>query len=165
MKVVFIGSMIPIPTSLIAWNQEKQSPGIIQCKTVTRFQGINPLDPIPSASWYNSSFPVPSASPPRKAMHSHSRPVPRINKENNSENEVSAIAMRPSLPPKKRRSRKRRADRRALERERVGIVHLFKKHAGPISAQQFQQERPSRSLRPATPHQPCGRQCSCLPKL
>ena len=52
MKVVFIGSMIPIPTSLIAWNQEKQCPGIIQCpgmiqcKTVTRFQGI-PLTPFP----------------------------------------------------------------------------------------------------------------------
>ena len=43
--------------------------------------------------------------------------MPRINKENNSENEVSAIATCPSLPPKKRRSRKRRAERRALERE------------------------------------------------
>ena len=49
----------------------------------------NPLDPIPSASWYNSSFPVPSASPPRNSVYSHSRPVPGINKENNSENEVS----------------------------------------------------------------------------
>ena len=83
----------------------------------------NPLDPIPSASWYNSSYPVPSASPPRNSVHSHSRPVPRINKENNSGNEVSAIATRPSLPAplpavptKKRRSRKRRVDRRALER-------------------------------------------------
>ena len=38
--------MIPIPTSLIAWNQEKQCPGIIQCKPVTRFQGI-PLPPFP----------------------------------------------------------------------------------------------------------------------
>ena len=38
----------------------------------------NPLDPIPSASWYNSSFPVPSASPPCNCVCSHSRSVPRI---------------------------------------------------------------------------------------
>ena len=74
----------------------------------------NPLDPIPSASWYNSSYPIPSVSPPRNSVHSHSRPVPRINKENNSGNEVSAIATRPS---KKRRPRKGRVDRRVLERE------------------------------------------------
>ena len=77
----------------------------------------NPLDPIPSASWYNSSYPVPSASPPCNSVHSHSRPVPRINKENNSENEMSTSATRSSPPPKKRRSRKRRIERRALERE------------------------------------------------
>ena len=79
----------------------------------------NPLDPIPSASWYNSSYPVPSASPPRNSVHSHSRPVPRINKENNSGNEVFASATRSSLssvPTKKRRSRKRRVDRCVLER-------------------------------------------------
>ena len=78
----------------------------------------NPLDPIPSASWYNSSYPVPSASPPRNSVHSHSRPVPRINKENNSGNEMFSSATRSSPPSKKRRSRKRRVDRRALERER-----------------------------------------------
>ena len=78
-----------------------------------------PLDPIPSASWCDSSYPVPSASPPRNSVPSHSRPVPRIDKENNSGNEVFASATRPSLPSvptKKRRSRKRRVDRRALER-------------------------------------------------
>ena len=99
----------------------------------------NPLDTISSASWYNSSYPVPSASPPRNSVHSHSRPVPRINKENNSGNEVSAIPARPSLPSvptKKRRSRKRRVDRRALERE-IRNSSLFKMRAGPISAQQF----------------------------
>ena len=100
----------------------------------------NPLDSIPSASWYNSSYPVPSASPPRNSVHSHSRPVPRINKENNSGNKMSASATHSSPPSKKRRSRKRRVERRALEGERVGIVHLFKMRAGPISAQQFQQE-------------------------
>ena len=77
----------------------------------------NPLDPIPSASWYNSSYPVPSASPPRNSVHSHSRPVPRINKENNSENKMSTSATHSYPPPKKRRSRKRRIERRALERE------------------------------------------------
>ena len=84
----------------------------------------NPLDPIPSTSWYNSSYRAPSASPPRNSVHSNSRPVPRINKENHSGNEVSAIATRPSLPAplspiptKKRRSRRRRLDRRATERE------------------------------------------------
>ena len=84
----------------------------------------NPLDPIPSASWYNSSYKAPSASPPRNSVHSDSRPVPRNNKENYSGNEVSAIATRPSLPAplssiptKKRRSRRRRLDRRAAERE------------------------------------------------
>ena len=40
MKAVFIGSMIPIPISLVVWNPRKQCPGIIQCKTVTRFQVI-----------------------------------------------------------------------------------------------------------------------------
>ena len=77
----------------------------------------NPLDSIPSASWYNSSYPVPSASPPRNSVHSHSRPVPRINKENTSGNKMSASATHSSPPSKKRRSRKRRVERRALERE------------------------------------------------
>ena len=95
-------------------------------KTVKNSDPIprNPLDPIPSASWYNSSYRIPSASPPRNSVHSNSRPVPRIYKENHSGNEVSAIATHPSLPAplspiptKKRRSRRRRLDRRAAERE------------------------------------------------
>ena len=77
----------------------------------------NPLDPIPSASWYNSSYPVPSASPPRNSVHSHSRPVPRINQENISGNKMSTSATRSSPPSKKWRSRKRRVERRVLERE------------------------------------------------
>ena len=77
----------------------------------------NPLDPIPSASWYNSSFPVPSASPPHNSVCSHSRSVPRINQENTSGNEMSASAKCSSLPSKKRRSRKGRVERRARERE------------------------------------------------
>ena len=137
MKVVFIGFHDPNPNQSHRVEPRKTVP---RNNTVQNSDSIprNPLDPIPSASWYNSSYPVPSASPPRNSVHSHSRPVPRINKENNSGNEVSTSATRSSLPSKKRRSRKRREDRRALERERVGIVHLFKMQAGPISAQQFQ---------------------------
>ena len=74
----------------------------------------NPLDPIPSTSWYNSSFSVPSASSPRNSV---SRSVPRITKENTSVNKMSASAKCFSPPPKKRRSRKGRVERRARERE------------------------------------------------
>ena len=84
----------------------------------------NPLDPIPSASWYNSSFKTPSASPPSNSMRSNSRKVPRNNKQNFSDNEVFAIATRPSppaplssIPTKKCRSRRRRLDKRAAERK------------------------------------------------
>ena len=118
----------PLHQSRLHWIHDpnpNQSHRVEPRKTVPRNNTVqnsdsiprNPLDPIPSASWYNSNYPVPSASPPRNSVHSHSRPVPRINKENSSGNEVSAIATRPSLPSKKRRSRKRRVDRRALERE------------------------------------------------
>ena len=118
----------PLHQSRLHWIHDpnpNQSHRVELRKTVPRNNTVqtsdsiprNPLAPIPSASWYNSSYPVPSASPPRNSVHSYSRPVPRINKENNSENEVSAIATRSSLPSKKWRSRKRRVDRRALDRE------------------------------------------------
>ena len=137
MRVVFVGFMIPIPTSLIAWNREKTVP---RNNTVKNSDSLprNPLDPIPSASWYNSNLPVPSASPPRNSVCSHSRSVPRINQENTSGNEMSASAKCSSIPSKKRRSRKGRVERRARERERVEIIHLFKTRAGPIREQQFQ---------------------------
>ena len=144
----------------------------------------NPLDPIPSASWYNSSYKAPSASSPSNSVHSNSRQVPRNNKENYSGNEVSAIATRPSLPAplssiptKKRRSRRRRLDRRAAEREEkknLSAVPLTQdarwdnQRAGPISEQQFQQfqqERSSHFQRPATPHQRGGWQCTRLPGM
>ena len=67
----------------------------------------NPLDPFPSASWNNSSMCDPSVPHPSNSVPSNSRRVPR---NNNSENEVSAIATRGSspAPPKKRRMRRRR---------------------------------------------------------
>ena len=131
-RVVLRGGNVtsPLHQSRLHWVHDpnpnpNQSHHVEPRKTVPRNNTVqnsdsiprNPLDPIPSASWYNSSYPVPSTSPPRNSVHSHSRPVPRINKENDSGNKVSAIATRPSLPSKKWRSRKRRVDRRALERE------------------------------------------------
>ena len=80
----------------------------------------NPLDPIPSASWNNSSINAPSVPHPSNPVRSNLRCVPR----NNSENEVSAIATRSSppaplssVPPKKRRTRRRRLARRAANRK------------------------------------------------
>ena len=72
----------------------------------------NPLDPIPSASWNNFSVCDPSVPHPSNSVRSNSRRVPR---NNNSENEVSAIATRGSspAPPKKRRMRRRQARRAA----------------------------------------------------
>ena len=79
----------------------------------------NPLDPIPSASWNNSSVNAPSVPHPSNPVRSNLRCVPR----NNSENKVSAIATRgsppaplSSVPPKKRRTRRRRLARRAANR-------------------------------------------------
>ena len=80
----------------------------------------NPLDPVPSASWYNSSVNAPSVPHPSNSVRSNLRCVPR----NNSENEVSAIATRgsppaplSSVPPKKRRTRRRRLARHAANRK------------------------------------------------
>ena len=74
-----------------------------------------PLDPIPSASWNNSNINNPSDPHPSNPVHSNLRCVPR---NNNSENEVSAIATRGSspAPPKKRRMRRRRQARSAANR-------------------------------------------------
>ena len=81
----------------------------------------NPLDPIPSASWNNSSINNPSIPHPSNPVRSNLRCVP---KNSNSENEVSAIATRcsspaplSSAPPKKRRMRRRRQARRATNRK------------------------------------------------
>ena len=78
----------------------------------------NPLEQIPSTSWYNSSLSIPNASSPRNSVSAHSRSVPRINNENTSTNKMSDSAKCSSPPSKKRRSRKGRIERRARERER-----------------------------------------------
>ena len=78
----------------------------------------NPLEPIPSTSWYNSNLPIPSASSPRKTVSTHSHSVPRIiNNENTKTTQMSDNAKCSSPPSKKRRSRKQRIERRARERE------------------------------------------------
>ena len=77
----------------------------------------NPLEPIPSTSWYNSSLSIPSASSPRNSVSAHPRSVSRINNENTNTNKMSDSAKCSSPPSKKRRSRKGRIERRARERE------------------------------------------------
>ena len=78
----------------------------------------NPLEPIPSTSWYNSNLSIPSASSPRKTVSTHSHSVPRnIHNENTKTTQVSNNAKCSSPPSKKRRSRKGRIERRVRERE------------------------------------------------
>ena len=74
-----------------------------------------PLEIIPSASWYNSNLPLPSASSPRKNV---CKPVPRSNIQRNDETvQVRNEANSSSQPPKKKRDRKHRRERRARERK------------------------------------------------
>ena len=74
-----------------------------------------PLGTIPSASWYNSSLPLPSAPSPRK---SGCKPVPRNNVQQQGETvQVRSEASSSSLLPKKKRDRKHRRERRERERE------------------------------------------------
>ena len=95
-----------------------------------------PLETIPSASWYNSNLPLPSASSPRKNVY---KPVPRSNNQENSKTiQVRNDANSSSQPLKKKRDRKHRRERRAREREKTEVNLLFMMRAGPISAQQFQ---------------------------
>ena len=73
-----------------------------------------PLEIIPSASWYNSNLPLPSASSPRKNI---CKQVPRSNNQNNETIQVRNEANSSPQPPKKKRDRKHRRERRARERE------------------------------------------------
>ena len=85
----------------------------------------SPLETIPSASWYNSNLPLPSASS-RKNVSKHSRPVPRNNNQENSETiQVRNDANSSSPPPKKKRDRKHRRERRARERENRGESFIY----------------------------------------
>ena len=74
-----------------------------------------PLGTIPSASWFNSNLPLPSAQSPRK---NGCNPVPRIKVQQQSETrQVHNEANSSSLPLKRKRDRKHRRERRARERE------------------------------------------------
>ena len=119
----------------------------------------HPLDPIPSASWNNSSLNAPSAPHPSNSVRSNLRCVPRTN----SENEVSAIATRgsppaplSSVPPKKRRTRRRRLARRAANRKEesssanqraavpAGVTQPLPETSDPTSARRTAVYPPSR---------------------
>ena len=82
-----------------------------------------PLGTIPSASWYNSNLPLPSAPSPRKNV---CEPVPRNNITQREGNvQIHSEANSSSLPPKRKRDRKHRRERRAREREnnRESFIH------------------------------------------
>ena len=86
-------------------------------------RACEPLETIPSASWYNSNIPLPSASSPRKSV---CKPVPRSNNpENNETIQVHNKANGSSQPPKKKRDRKHGRERRARERENrsESVIH------------------------------------------
>ena len=127
-----------------------------------------PLGTISSASWYNSSLPLSSAPSPRKNV---CKPVPRNNIQQKGETvQVRNEASTSSLPPKKKRDRKHRRERRARERENTSESFIHDaRWANQCSlvpgSSVFQWEWPSQSLRPSTPYRPCGRQCTRLPNL
>ena len=73
-----------------------------------------PLEIIPSASWYNSNLLLPSASSPCKNI---CKQVPRSNNQNNEAIPVRNEAKSSSQPPKKKRDCKHRRERHARERE------------------------------------------------
>ena len=163
--------MIPTPTSLIAWNQEKQCPGIItQCKTVTRFPGI-PLTPFPVLPGIIPAIKLPVLLLPVILCILILDQCPGL---------IKRIIMVMRCPPLLRALLFQLLSPLFLprnvgpgkggwtgvrQREKLEIVHLLKMRAGPISVQQFQQERPSHFQRPATPHRRGGRQCTRLPGM
>ena len=73
-----------------------------------------PLENIPSSLWYNSNL---SQNPCSRSSDCH--PVPRINVQDSSNNEQQKTV---SLPPKKKRNRQYRRERRARERAERGEV-------------------------------------------
>ena len=91
----------------------------------------NPLESIPSTTWYNSNLPLPSVSS-RGNVSTHTHPVPRNNNHENPKNtQVHNNANCSSPPPKKKRDRKHRRERRAREKKEEKL--LFMMRAGPIS--------------------------------
>ena len=74
-----------------------------------------PLDTISSASWFNSSLPPSSVPTPRSSI---CNPVPRTNlQRKEGTTQVHNAGNSSSLPPKRKRDRKHRRERRAKERE------------------------------------------------
>ena len=103
-------------------------------KTVTNsdVRARKPLGTIPSASWFNSNLPLPSAPSPRKNV---CKPVPRNNILQKDETiQVRNEASSSSLPPLRKRGIENIEERGVREREKIIVSHLFMMRAGPISA-------------------------------
>ena len=98
----------------------------------------NPLEPIPSTSWYNSNFPIPSASSPIKLCLRILNQCPglltmRILKPPKCLTMLSAL-----LRPLRKRGIENTEEKDVREREKIEVILLFMMRAGSISAQQFQ---------------------------
>ena len=90
-----------------------------------------PLGTIPSASWYNSSLPLPSAPSPRKSI---CKPVPRNNVQKKEKQSKCITRLVALLNPPKKRGIENIEERGVREREKITVSHLFMMRAGPISA-------------------------------
>ena len=118
----------PLHESRLLWIHDphpNQPPRITPRQTVIKenrdsvprnSQQTVPLDNIPSSSWFNSNLPPSSIPTPRSSV---CNPVPRTNLQSNKETiQVREAAVSSFLPPKRKRDRKHRRERRAKERER-----------------------------------------------
>ena len=82
-----------------------------------------PLDNIPSSSWFNSNLSHSSIPNPRSSV---CNPVPRTNLQSNKETiQVREQAVSSSLPPKRKRDRKHRRERRVKEREERSEAFIY----------------------------------------
>ena len=150
MRAVSTGSTISIPTSRVVWSQNRQCPGLItiQCPGIIMIvprdnnnsdaSARNPLESIPSTTWYNSTLPLQvfllAKTYPRILTQCPgiiiTMRIPEIPK---------CVTMLIALPhPLRERGIENIGERGAQEREKTEEKLLFMMRAGPISAQQFQ---------------------------
>ena len=135
MRAAFCGSMIPTITSHLVFLLDKpmsqknqtQCPGIhqqkcpgiiLKCPGITQLPSLvmrtsAPLENITSSLWYNSNL---SQNPCSSSSDCH--PVPRTNVQDSNNAQQKTV----SLPPKKKRNRQYRRERRARERAERGEV-------------------------------------------
>ena len=185
MRAVSIGFTIPIPTSLIVWNQNRQCPGIImiqcpgiiiiQCpgiimswETVPRFPGILltrfPVLPgiIPASQFQVLLLPVILYM---RILAQCPGLIQRIPVPTRCLTVLNALPR----PLRKGGPKKGRIERRARERENrySSFIHdaRWANQRTAVPGSPVVPVRPSRSLRPSTPYLPCRRQCTRLPGL